>query len=339
MRILLGLIGLALWAQAVSAANVLRPPSLARPQGLVLQSFSNIAELQREVDMLVARGYVLFAGEFRNEKLEGVTGKEFVLIRDTDSPVYRYGEDEIAVVGSPRNFKTRGIAEGGRATLGGDGKDVNVGSFIYIPRNASDAERSHLGWYHYRLETADGSYPQNPAVIDTLKLVTAARTVELQPVNNYRVYRGQLDWPKLPGGGHTRFIETITINGDNPYIVYRHTERLYVDYHKDNPTTVEATRLSIGIYPHVAINPYAIGEYATLGEGTGILVKDNGLYRYQLNSDNKGNKTLKFGEQEIPLQLVKDSEVWNEYEGDIGITGAEIESKLERRYFNGESSN
>ena len=336
MRVLLSLMALILWPQVVLSAGILRPPSLVRPQGLILQSYAEIAQLQREVDMLVARGYVLFAGEFLNEELEGVTGKEFLLIRDNDSPVYRYGEDEVAAAGSSVNFNTKGIAEGGRAPLGGDGKDVNVKNFIYIPHNATDAERSRLGWYYFRLQTADEAYPENPAAVDTLKLITEARTVDLHPVNHYRVYQGRLDWPRLPGSGHTSFVETITINGNNPYIIYRHTARLHVGYYANEGTVVEADRLTIGIYPYLAVEPFIVEEKTVLSEGVDIVSHDNG--RYQLISDNKDNMTLKYRDNEIPLQLIKDADVWNAYEGNPGTTGAGIESMLAREYFNGESS-
>ena len=124
-------------------------------------------------------------------------------------------------------------------------------NFIYITRNVSDEKKSHLGWYFYRLETADGLYPESPAEIDMLKLITTARTVEMQPVGNYRVYRGQFDQPYLPVN---KVIEDSDVVGHN-----RH-------------------------------------------------------------------------------QLIKQSDVWNEYEGNIGTTGAGIESMLKYNYFNGESN-
>lgn len=332
MRFLLILMALVLWSLPVSVTGALRPPSLMRPQGLMLQSYLHIAELQREVDMLVAQGYVLFAGEIRYGELEGVTGKEFILIRDARSPVYRYGEHEIAVDGSSRTFRTKGIAEGGRAEIGGDGRDVHVSSFLYIPHDASNAVRFRLGWYFYRLATADGRYPESPTRINMLQLIIGTHTVELQPVNNYRVYRGQFDYRELPA---SNVIETITINGNNPYVVYRHTQRVI----KESGEVI-GDRLSIGIYPRKTLQPFLVEEKAVISEGSDV-VRHN---RYQLLPDNEGNMTLNYGVQvndnskKIPLPLIKQSDVWNEYEGNIGTTGAGIESMLERKYFNGETS-
>ena len=326
MRVLFGLMALALWSQVLFAAGVLRPPSVVRPQRLLLQSFKNIAELQLEVDSLVARGYTLFAGKIQAEELATVTYKEFILIRDAQSPVYRYGEKVTAFKGVTP-IVGKGIAEGWKVELGNDPTVDNDETTLYSEFLSIQGKRFY-GWYNYQLKTADGAYPDTPAAIDALQLVNKAHTISMQRVNNYRVYRGKAVIPAISGVG-SHIIETITVNGNNPYIVYRHTAMIM------RSGKVIGERFSIGKYPHIAIDPFRIQEEAVVIEWSDVV----GHSRYQLRSDDEGNITLKYGKQEeIPLQLIKQSDVWNEYE-DMDETGAGVEDMLKRNYFNGESSN
>ena len=336
MRILLSLILLISLKTETLAANVLRPPSLLRPQSLILQSFKQISALQREIDMLVARGYMLFAGEFPNNELEGVIGKEFILIRDMLSPVYRYGENQVATRNSSHKLTSKGISEGGRAPLGGDGKDVNVDNLIYIPWGETDLQKSRFGWYHYRLETTDGSYPELPAEIESFKLLTPAHTVEMRPVKHFRIYQGEKPLQDIVPGIVGKVRETITINGNNPYVVYRHTQVI-------RESGEVSDRLSVAIYPYISLQPHLLKEEAVIIEGTDAV----GSKKYQLFSnvsDDSNNITLNYGSlvtdssTKIPLQLIKQSDIWNEHEGKLGATGAGIEKMHKYNYFNGESS-
>ncbi|MDE3269787.1 MAG: hypothetical protein OYH77_05845 [Pseudomonadota bacterium] len=337
MRFLLGL--LVVWSvvgvgvQPEMFANVLRPPSLVRAQGLSLQTFKHVAELQREVDMLVARGYMLFTGEFHTEASDRVTGNEFLLIRDLRSPIYRYSEEKLAIDGGASSFTAKGIAAGGQAPLGGDGKDVNVQNFIYIPRNSTDTELSQRGWYHYRLETADGFYPETPADVETIKLITPMRTVELRPVAAYRIYRGQKALQDVVPGLFGHIIETVAINGNNPYVIYRHTQVVRRSGEKSD-------RLSIGVYPRIALQPHLIAEKSVIIEGADAV--GSKLYEFIPNDDEE-KATLNYGlvdkdSTQITLQLIQQSDIWNEYQGNAGTTGEGIEALLKRNYFNGESS-
>lgn len=331
MRVLLGLIVLALCSQAVFA-GVLRPPSLARPQGLLLRSFVHISELQREVDMLVARGYLLFAGEFHNDKLE-VIGKEFILIRDADSPVYRYGENKLAFEWSDRLLGTKGISKSFKDELSSTTTYLHAQDHMYLPDDTTRAQKSRLGWYNYILETADGSYPEVPTEINMLKLKTLDRTVELQPVRNYRIYRGSTPLQDIVPNLAGHVTETVVINGNNPYVVYRHTQVV-------RESGEVSDRLSIGIYPRIALQPYLVDEQSVIIEGSDAV----GSKMYQLVPNNDGDVLLNYGSivnnhsKKIPLQLVKQSEVWNEYDGNIGTTGAGVENMLKYNYLNGESS-
>ena len=299
------------------------------PQHFILQSFRNIEALQLEIDWLVARGYVLFAGEIQDKWIKEVTYKEFVLIRDAHSPVYRYGEkviafdDEMPIVG-------KSIAEGWKAELG-DGFTVENANTYPHNGNRSTQDKLIYGWdSYYRLETADGSYPDAPDTIDTLQLVNEAHTVNMQPVNNYRVYRGEISFSIWPSdAADIRGVETITINGNNPYIVYRHKAVITSKFGK----TSKDERFSIGIYSHIASN-YRIEE--TYIEKM-LDSKGKSGDGYLLEPDNDGNITLTEESYKVPLQLIKQSDVWNEYTHS-GEAGAVAKDMLKRNYFNGESN-
>ena len=325
MRVLWGFMAVALWSQVIFAAMVVRP------QQLMLQSFRNIAALQLEVDWLVAQGYVLFAGEIQDKEIKEVTYKEFVLIRDAQSPIYRYGEkviafdDEMPIVG-------KSIAEGWKVELGDDFVVENANTYLHN-RSRSTQDKLIYGWDGYRLKTADGSYPDTPATIDALQLVNEAHTVDMQPVSDYRVYRGEISYPRMPPDDTvTRIVETITINGNNPYIVYRYKAVISSSHGR----TFKDERFSVGIYSHIAISSHIKETYVE--EMLGSKGETGG--GYFLEPDDSGNITLKEGSHQVPMQLIKQSDVWNEYdEGNIGTTGAGIESMLKRNYFNGEKSN
>ena len=323
MRVLLGLIALALWAQVVCAAVVMRP------QHLILQSFRNIEVLQFEIDWLVAQGFVLFAGEIQYKEVRDVTYKEFVLIRDAQSPVYRYGEkmiafdDEMPIVG-------KSIAEGWKKELGDDFVVENTNTHLHNG-NRGTQDKIIYGWYSYRLETEDGSYPDTPATIDALQLVNEAHAISMQPVNDYRVYRGEISYPRLPPDDTgTRIVETITINGNNPYIVYRHKAVIKSSHGR----TYKDERFSVGIYSHITISSHIKETHVEEMLGS----KGEAGGGYFLEPDKDGNMILKEGSHEVTLELIKQSEVWNKYEGNIGTTGAGVEDMLKRNYFNGESN-
>ena len=228
MRVLLSVVALTmLWTQMSFA-------TASRASRLLLQSYRDAAWLQSEIDMLVARGYVLFKGSWHTSDESMATmgrqGIEQILIRDADSPVYRHAEQETLThfshpVQPPhrsRPLDLQVIAEGEKHKIG-DGRpggrgirDVvhvkNLLSTTYSSKGLSLEEKHKQGLAHYDLQAEDGLYPDTPADSDQ---VTS---------DNKR-------------GKH---IETITINADNPKTIYRHSLVL------NSNGEVVSERLSVG---------------------------------------------------------------------------------------------
>ena len=141
---------------------------------------------------------------------------------------------------------------------------------------------------------------------------------------NYRVYRGQREIDDGDGNAIT-VTETITINGHNPYVIYRHTS-WEVDEHHTN------YELSIGTYPSMAMNPsFVIAKIIETNQG----VADGNLRPVSTDisyifEDDALTERSREGEVlwTIGLQLIEDSDVWLEFEGNIGITGAGLATML-----------
>ena len=177
-----------------------------------------------------------------------------------------------------------------------------------------------------------GSYGLERVNDDLLRISIDKDGLELhlgfERSKDYRIYRGQR---KIDNGAdvtpsHYRYsnvTETITINGHNPYVIYRyttvwHVESLY-------------TELSIGTYPFKTVegsDDFLVDsriiesrgrgpaesvittspkEYNTRPASTDISYRFDGNTLSEINED---------GEWRIDLQLVSDSDVWLEFEGD-----------------------
>lgn len=146
---------------------------------------------------------------------------------------------------------------------------------------------------------------------------------------NYRVYRGQQTIDSENGNPPVTVTETITINGYNPYVIFRHTSW------KKEDEQFKDEELSIGTYPFLAINPFKV-DAKIIKKRQSSTTEDN-YYRPVLAdadiSYNFDGLTLsELGEGEvkrtIDLQLVKDSDIWLEFEGNPGFTGAGLASLL-----------
>ena len=314
-----------LWSQVVFATV-----TGSRASRLLLQSYRDAAELQREINLLVARGYVLFTGVWRTDESDpdsmsgpkGKRGIERILIRDASSPVYRYAEEEKTgglnlPVEPPHRSKPlqlQAIAEGHKREIAdghvggrpGTRQVVSVKHLLHTTYSGelSRDERHTQGWRHYTLQVEDGSYPDTPADIDTLQLITDANTVTLKAASNYRVYRGEIDsnWVTI-SNKRGKHIETITINDDEPGKIYRHT----LDLDGDGNTISE--RLSVGVIQRpVEEGVQRVRELTVSQESpqdpTGPDVPRTG--RYELKLDDAGNMTLngRLGTKETELQLI-----------------------------------
>ena len=163
---------------------------------------------------------------------------------------------------------------------------------------------------------------------DLLRLSSSKDGLEIslgfERSNHYRVYRGQRE---VDNGDGTPVVvtETITINGYNPYVVYRHTS-----WQTDGDLT--NSELSIGRYSMLALNPLKVDAKVIQTEQQSLAanprpVSTDVTYFF-------GDNTLKEYNDEgeiawtVDLQLIADSDVWLQYEGNIGITGSGVETLL-----------
>lgn len=143
---------------------------------------------------------------------------------------------------------------------------------------------------------------------------------------DYRVYRGQRQVDRDDGSKIT-VTETITINGHNPYVIFRHTS-WQVDQHSTND------ELSIGYRPMLAINPPLV--HATVVEtdqSQHLEVNNPRPVSTDISYIFDGNTlTERNGEGEVAwsvaLELIENSDVWLEFEGNSGVTGGGIETRL-----------
>ena len=340
--ILLGVALAMLWSQ-VSLATV------TRASRLLLQSYRDAAWLQSEIDMLVARGYVLFKGSWHSEdesmESMGKRGIELVLIRDADSPAYRYAEQETVThirfpVEPPARsipLDLQAIAEGRKHEIadgwsGGRGKrDVvsidHMLSTTYSSDGLSQTDKLEQGWLHYTLQAENGSYPDIPADIDTLQLITDTNTVSLKAAGNYSIYQGERD-----GAWTDKYVETITIKAGSRTI-YLHSLNLDMD------GAIISERLSVGtvakktadlksltlVQETTVINEVFDSDLKNLnglakfalenrerGSSHDISQREVGTSSYELQLDDVSNMTLipKYGNQKnkIQLQLIRDTD-------------------------------
>lgn len=163
---------------------------------------------------------------------------------------------------------------------------------------------------------------------DLLRLSSSKGGVEInlwfERSNHYRVYRGQREIDN----GQTPVVvtETITINGHNPYVVYRHTS-----YQTDGDLT--NSELSIGRFPMMAINPSKVDakviqtEQQSLETANPRPVSTDVTYFFGDNTLKEYNDKGEIA-WTVDLQLIEDSDVWLEFEYNIGITGSGVEKML-----------
>lgn len=174
-----------------------------------------------------------------------------------------------------------------------------------------------------------GDYPLKRFSDDLLRLSTTkddgfSVNLGFERSKDYRVYRGQREIDDGDGNAIT-VTETITINGHNPYVIYRHTS-WEVDEHHTN------YELSIGTYPFMAMNPsfvkakvietdqeIADGNLRPVSTDISYIFEDNTLT--ERNDEGEALWT-------IGLQLIEDSDVWLQFEGNIGITGGGLATML-----------
>ena len=281
------------------------------PFRLPLQSIGQISDMQRGIDRLVATGYRLLA----NRPGKGLHDSEFMLIKDTKSPVYRYTETRVVHADGRPAGRYGVLSEGHLGYMTEIVVDEELHS--YVP---AEKERDGIPPREgYRSMTAvpDATPTQNYELIPqnadgAYLLGTANDFIAMHPVNDYRVYRH--------ASADTRqreIINTLTINGWNPYIVYRHT------HIAEAGGRVVAEVLSEGRYPAPAVNDYAIEVFSA--EIRGLVDVQHGNYKFYRGDNSHLN-------EDIPLTLVRDTEVWNEYPGSLG---AGVEKWKGRVWFNG----
>ena len=316
------------WSQVAFAAG-------NRASRLLLQTYRSAAELQREIDILVARGYVLFTGSWyqTNDELDGDSisadnfmdgkrGIERILIRDADSPVYRYAEQEnvgdlsfpVEPPARSTPLQLQAIAEGRKHEIADPADDqpgtkevVLVDHMLhttYWGRALPPTELQAQGWQYYTLQVEDGSYPDTPKDIDALQLITEANTVALVAASNYRVYRGEIDsqWLTL-NNEQGKHIETITINNDDPKTIYRHT----LDLGVDGKTITE--RLSVGVVTRTTEGGVRKIQEITLDsenpqDKSGPETPRTNKYELQPNDASSMILSTTGGSQKVLLQLI-----------------------------------
>ena len=314
------------WATSASANPQL--PGLMSSR--VVRSSYLANQLEKSVHQMVASGYALYSGHLPSvpsvpEGLDGDydngVGNLFILQNElvNGQRVYSksvYGDEKIP-------SKTTTIQSGGMFFSASN--MVLIDSLIIFPNQPTfgttdDVFSIELA-NRYRLERAN----------DTLLRASSHKGglefhIGFEKNNNYRIWQGQRE---IDNEGTTTVVtETITINGYNPYVIYRHTSRTELRAGKlaDRPINEE---LSVGIYPFAAINPFKVE--AKVIETRQYQASPRPVStEISYNFGDNNLTELRDGEVAwtVDLQLVEDSDIWLEFEGNPGFTGAGLESLL-----------
>lgn len=321
------------------------------PFRMPLQSVAQVSDMQRGIDRLVATGYRLLA----NKPGKGLHDSEFILIKDANSPVYRYTETRVVHADGRPAGRYAVLSEGnlGHAT------EIIVDGELrsYVPVEKEREATPPVTREGYRSVTAvpaatlTQTYELLPQNDDGAYLLgTNDDFVAMHPVNDYRVYRHESTDPR-----QRKIINTLTINGWNPYIVYRHTHIA----EKDGKFV--AAMLSEGRYPAPAVNDYAVEVFAA--EMHGLVEVHYGNYNFYQDDDprleHEDSKQALVRNYEVslfshfhmrhtvtherdyedrtralksPLTLMRDAEVWNKYSDPLG---AGVDKWKGRAWFNG----
>ena len=163
---------------------------------LKLGHYIDSGKLRREISKMVTFGYQVFVGEF---ELAGVHGKEVLLFKDNQHPVYRYVEkkETIATLSGAtyggNRFQFRSISEGKLLPL--------QDSTVYLLNGHSDGvPLSKELWSRYKL-VFEGDTPRQLITqevdLSTHKISNvpvedyAERSVELQQNKSHRIFEGE----------------------------------------------------------------------------------------------------------------------------------------------------
>lgn len=298
----------------------------AVPTGVatVVRSSFKTSCLLPSVHQLVASGYALYSAQLPSivdkiDDLELATaGRGDLLI----------SQDELADGG--RIF-SRAVYQNDRGTTlhtGGqfsqEGGSVNVDSFVIS--NGVDTNSV------IRLTSSYGLQRVNDSLL-RLSSSEGEGEVELhlgfEKSKDYRVYRGQREASTADGESVT-VTETITINGHNPYVVYRHTSWQTTE----DPEPV-AEELSIGSYPFKAINALKIDAKVVETSRSDSAVSNHRPVSTEISYNFDGSSLTEISEGEVTwtvnLELIEDSDVWLEFEGNTGFTGSGLSTLLVRQ--------
>lgn len=270
------------------------------------------AYLPAHVGRMVAIGYTLYSGEF----VAGPSAiREYVLTNE-EAWVFRYTKKTVNTT-HKRVAAVVEFAEGGVYTEGKMDSAVSV----LVKRVYADFAELSAKWWHIE---RDGwgiyaLYPSGLEAQDGLTLTTlSGRSVKLTASDAYQIYRGEVD---VPAGSKyeedvVKLVETITIDGHNPYVLYRFTQL------KDAHGRDKGSILSVGVYDVPALSPLSIKAvvlYSTVFE---VKVGNEQRYDYDgFHANPAGKRKLGIGELEVRLDMVSTAAVWNEIEGNIGVTG------------------
>ena len=307
----------------------------AAPFRLPLQSIGQVNDLQRAVDRLVATGYKLLANKPDSDQ----HAREFILFKNHSSPVYRYTEARVVHADDSPAARYALLSEG---YMEHDGK-ISVNEMIssYVP---VEKEREAIppstqeGYQSIRAVRAanlmhDHAYEliQSLSAEDGTYLLSDGNgVVTMHMVNDYRVYQNKSVDEKQKQTTTNR----LTINGQNPYIVYRHT--LVKEGVEEESGKVISEVLSEGRYPSPAVNDYAVEVFSA--EVQGYVPIYQGSYKFYQDDkprlETYQNDNPRLEQEDMPLTLVRDTKTWNAYDDSFRL-GAGVEKWKARDWFNG----
>ena len=304
--------------QQVAVATVFPSSRLARPlSGLVDKSSYLVAGTHR----MVASGYALYSGQLPTLS----QGPDDFEHRKTGEGHLFIFQDELAAgnrIFSRSIYRDR--ADNETATIHAEGELspesglVNIDGLIIFSNTDSDNNVWRLA-SGYRLQREGSTSLQ---VSDDPKDDTESQKLAFEKSKDYRIYRGQRDLGTI-GNISVIVTETITINGYNPYVVYRH--RVWRTDHSH----IVGEELSVGTYSLIAIDPFkieatVIGSYRSFEVG----VRPTGSRLHYDFSDSHLTDGNHDERTTVELTMIENAKVWQQIDGNIGVAGSVASSRL-----------
>ncbi len=311
-----------------TGASIFATPAAFR---MPLQSIAQVSDLQRAIDRLVATGYKLLA----NKSADGRFVREFILLKNAESPIYRYSETCVMHADDRPLGRYAVFSEGHLEHATTVSVDDELHRYVSAEKErdgippltregyrsvtaVSDVSSLHpeidaVVLFHSLRHTK--SYELIPSNADgTYQLIIPSGSVALHHRDDYRVYRRV-----TTDAQQRKVIDTLTINGWNPYLVYRHTHISATD------GTLVGEVLSEGRYPAPVVNDYAVEVFSA--EVQGLVEVHHGSYNFRQGD------TPYLEQEDTPLTLMRDAKVWDEYHNP-DLLGAGVDRWKGRIWFN-----